>query len=110
MSVRIVVLLCALASFGVGLVIVNEVAKSRSDEQRANAVAGCERTNVLRRQLHGFLVDAAETRRATAHGADRVSNLHAARRYERRARSLVEAAAEYPKRPGSPQVDCDDAF
>lgn len=94
----------------VGLVIIVVALwaiESRTQQQlREDAVAGCERVNEVRKQLHGFLLDAADARERAGSPADVQTSLE----YRRRAVALVGAASEFPVEEGSPLVDCDSAY
>lgn len=96
-----------------GFVALNRVSEQRSASVRADLIEGCTRTNVLRRGLYDFADAAAETRRAEARmesGGAADSSRKAARSYQDTADDLVSAADEVPASPGSPEVDCEEAY
>lgn len=81
---------------------------------RSDLIDSCERSNVLRSQLYGFMRDAEKTRTEEAQRSttpmDRRENLAAAARYRQRAEALVRTATDVAVEPGSVVVDCDQAF
>lgn len=79
-------------------------ASSRNDE-----VKSCVRNNVSRAVLYDFLKSAEAARERDARAGD-VNSAKAAEAYRLDARRMVEAAAPLAARPGSPEVDCDEAF